>query len=479
MSGQGLKSACGWLSIVVFCTALAAGGATRQGFVSDSIIQLASLPLLGLSIILASRRPASRETVIPLVIAAAVAFVPVLQLVPLPPKIWSALPGRDFVLASFVQAGMTPPWMPISLSPEATLRSLLSLAPPTAIFLAAAFLDLTSRYRLILALIVAAGLNVVLGLAQIVGGPDSPLRFYAFTNVLRPVGFFANTNHFSAVLYGAMPYIGAIAIWLIRSRRADALVTVAWCLMIYVVMMLGVSIAGSRAGLALAIVAGLGVIASAWIKRAASDAPPGALKPWLFVGGTCAILMLLFFEPTRITSLIDGSVLRDARVGLAGTTWAAARSFTPFGSGFGTFMPIYLMFEDPKTATSESANRAHNDPLELWLEAGVPVAAVMLALLAWFVVVSVRIWRGRNDDYLALMLERASTIVIALLALHSFVDYPLRTTALACVFALACGNLFPAAPSRDRQFPLAPKPARSKQQGRSRTSVNYTARGRT
>lgn len=482
MSGWGLKSASSWLAVAVFCAALAAGGATRQGFVSDSIIQLASLPLLGLIIFLAARRPVSRQTVIPLVLAGAVVLAPVLQLIPLPPTVWTVLPGRDFVLASFVQAGMTPPWLPVSLSPETTLRSFLSLAPPAAIFLATAFLSLTARFWMILAFILAAGLNVTLGLAQMAGGPDSLLRFYAVTNISHPVGFFANRNHFSALLYSAVPYIGAFTIWLTRNRRADGLVAAALCVVVYVVLMLGVGLAGSRAGLALAFAAGLGVVALAWLKSAPPEhAPPAALTISLALGGFCALLATLLFGAGQISPLFNNSVLNDPRVMIANTTWAAARAFAPIGSGLGTFMPIYLMFEDPRTATSEYVNRAHNDLLELWLEAGLASVAVMLAFLAWFVAVSVRIWRERNNDPLdlALMLERASTIAIALLALHSLVDYPLRTTALACVFALACGNLIPVTAPEDRQLPFAPKPARSMKRGLPRKSMGHRSSGRT
>jgi O-antigen ligase len=482
LRGWGLKSASGWLTLAVFCAALAAGGGTHQGIVSDTIIQLASLPLLGSIIFLAAGRPITRQTVIPLVLAVAVVFVPVLQLIPLPPNIWSALPGRGFVLASFAQADMTPPWLPISLMPETTLRSFLSLAPPAAIFLATAFSSLRARFWMILAFILAAGLNVALGLMQLSDGPDSPLRFYAVTNVSHPVGFFANRNHFSAILYSAVPYIGVLAVWLTHSRRADARIVAALCVVVYLVLMLGVSLAASRAGLALAFAAGLGVAALAWLKSARSEhASPVVVKLLLVGGGAFTILVMIVFGSAQLANLLDSSVLQDARVAIANSTWAAARSFAPIGSGVGTFVPVYLMFEDPRLATSEYVNRAHNDLLELWLETGVAGVAVMLAFLAWVVAVSVRNWRGRNDDPfdLAPMLGLASMLVIALLALHSLVDYPLRTTALACVFALACGNLVPVTTSEDRQLPFAPEPARPTRRKPPRKSTGHRSRART
>ena len=76
------------------------------------------------------------------------------------------------------------------------------------------------------------------------------------------------------------------------------------------------------------------------------------------------------------------------------------------------------------------------DLVELWLETGVLGAAVLLAFLLWWAAASWRIWRAApsGGDSLA----QAAAIVTTLLIVHSLADYPLRTLALAGVFALAC-----------------------------------------
>ena len=58
------------------------------------------------------------------------------QLVPLPSGIWSALPGRGFVVEGFELLGLAPPAMPISLSPYDSLEAVLSLLPPVAMLAA-------------------------------------------------------------------------------------------------------------------------------------------------------------------------------------------------------------------------------------------------------------------------------------------------------------------------------------------------------
>ena len=67
-------------------------------------------------------------------------------------------------------------------------------------------------------------------------------------------------------------------------------------------------------------------------------------------------------------------------------------------------------------------------------------AVVVVAFLIWALVAAIGIWRGPARGG-APAYNRAATLVVALLAVHSFVDYPLRTLALAGVFAFACGLL--------------------------------------
>ena len=55
-------------------------------------------------------------------------------------------------------------------------------------------------------------------------------------------------------------------------------------------------------------------------------------------------------------------------------TWpqvlAAASDYLPFGSGVGTFQPVYQSVEPLSMLQSAFWNHAHNDYLELWLETG-------------------------------------------------------------------------------------------------------------
>jgi hypothetical protein len=69
----------------------------------------------------------------------------------------------------------------------------------------------------------------------------------------------------------------------------------------------------------------------------------------------------------------------------------------------------------------------------------------MAIFLIWLVRNSLRIWRTSQNESapLDLALSRAGTLIVVLLLLHSFVDYPLRTIAMMSVFAFACGLMVP------------------------------------
>jgi hypothetical protein len=100
------------------------------------------------------------------------------------------------------------------------------------------------------------------------------------------------------------------------------------------------------------------------------------------------------------------------------------------------------MFEKPQDLFSHAyVNHAHDDILELWLESGIFGIALMGAFAAWFVSRAIRIWRyaavGVNEFDRSL--ARAATIAVALIVIHSFLDYPLRTGAMTALLAFACG----------------------------------------
>lgn len=445
------RSAGDWPIALAFGVALALGGGTTQGNWSDAIAQLAGLAGIFVLSIRLMREEFRVSNLGPLFLVLIVVAVASMQLIPLPPSVWTILPGRSTIYEGLVQAGLDPPWLPLSLEPEKTLRSCLSLIPPLAIFLSAALLGPALRRSLTGVALAVALAGVALGAAQTNGGPNSPLRFYEITNFNSPVGFFANRNHFSALCYCALAFLGAWSIGWVRDRKEGETVQFALAFLLYATFVFGVLSAASRAGLVIALFAGLGLAAMAlreldglesFLSHDQIARGARALGMSLLAGSALAALGATIWSD-KVAKIVEEFVAHEPRIEIFRTTFRAAISYMPFGAGIGTFEAVYRMFEDPRAVTPEVINRAHSDWLELWLEGGAPSLAVVLILSFSLLSAARRVWRGDENEVCGFdqRLARASSIVVVLLAIHSLVDYPLRTTSLATVFALACGNL--------------------------------------
>jgi O-antigen ligase len=441
---------------LVTVSSLVLGGGARSGYLSDAMLQLLSIPpLLGATWqLLCTQAGERRANPWGLAFCTALVGVPLVQLVPLPPAIWTMLPNRQAVVEALELVGGDLPWMPISVSPEATWLSALSLIPPVAVFLSTQSLSYAER-RLMSLLVLAIGLiSAFLGLVQVAQGPSSPLRFFAITNTSEAVGFFANRNHFAALVYALILLAACWATNGIFRTRASlkrkihdtaAIAAVVTSVAIIVVLLSAEAMARSRAGLALTIVALLGAFALAWKEWCRVSRSTAGLV----VGGIALIcLFIAEFTLYRIMERFAEDPLADSRISFARNTFTAAMEYLPFGSGIGSFVPVYGMYERPSdTMIDKFVNHAHNDILEICLEAGVLGIVLMGVFAVWVVKTSIEIWRSSTFGSIDLWLARGATIIVTLLAIHSFVDYPLRTGALMAVMAFACGLL--AAPSAE------------------------------
>ncbi len=374
------------------------------------------------------------------------------------------MPGRAPFVAAYQAEGMALPWAPLSLDPGATWLSFLSVLPAISVFLALLFLDLKTRRILSLVILGFAFGSVLLGLAQLADGPASPLRFYDPTNLGDSVGFFANRNHYAALLTAVIPIAAAWSVGLARGRNSKRGLGLALLLVAYVVLLLGLGMAHSRAGLILAFVAGFASTALAFGSEATGAGPQGRMKlPLFFIcANLCGLVLAFQFGFVGLANRLENeSVLKDLRWPIAEATTHAIEANLPMGVGFGAFEPVYQMFEAPTVTIPEYVNHAHDDWLELVLDGGLPALALILAFLLWYVRASIRTWREplRTGSAVDRALARAGSILVGLLLLHSTVDYPLRTTSLMVVFAFAAALMI--SPADTTQ--LASNPPRKSQ----------------
>jgi O-antigen ligase len=143
----------------------------------------------------------------------------------------------------------------------------------------------------------------------------------------------------------------------------------------------------------------------------------------------------------------SGSIARLAsdpvdqtRMAALGPMLEAARAFLPFGAGFGTFDPVYRHFEPDSLLSTIYLNQAHNEPVQLAIEGGLPALLLLLLFLGWWMSATIRALRPRDSaSRRALAIAMVATSLI--LMLSSLVDYPLRTPLLSGLFAIACVEL--------------------------------------
>jgi O-antigen ligase len=456
----------GLCAFTMICS-VALGGGTRGGFLSDGILQLLTIPLLLVSLwrlvdlrsgMVAKRWPFKWE----LRFCGAIVLLPLLQLVPLPPSIWSALPNRKPEAFVFDLLGGEMPWMPISVSPEATWLAALSLLTPIAIFLGCVLLSYRERRLMSLAVLSVGLVSVFLGLIQVSQGPSSPLRFFEFTNPAEAVGFFANRNHLAALLYALTLLAAAWAIdatLTAQSRStqsgggrndAAAVVAIVASFTILLILVSAQAMARSRAGLGLTIIALFGAFALAYSDRRVMSGSGrrvsfGVTPAKILAGATAlAIVFVVQFTLYRVMERFASDPLADGRIAFGRNTIEAAKAYMPFGSGMGTFVPVYGMFDKSRDVLANSyANHAHDDFLELWLESGVVGAFLIGLFVIWLLLKSLKVWRRAAPGHLDIdqALARAATLIVGLLVAHSLVDYPLRTGAMMAIMAFACALL--------------------------------------
>ena len=428
-----------WLTAATLLAALALGGQTWRTSEADIALQLVCLPLLGCAIWRLPRRRFTGYARAACAIAVAMIALPVLQLIVLPAEIWTELPGRAVVERGFTSIDAPLPPLPISLEPSITRGVALSLLPALAVFLSVLSLDFHARRRLVFLVIGFAFVSILIGLAQIQSGADEVVALRATGH--SAVGLFANRNHLAALLYGAMPLTAACAVgWMLdrpqSGRRGAALFT-----LIYACLLLGDAMTRSRAGLALGCAATVACLALAWSssRRAGGVGPRGML-----IGGAIAgFILVANFALLGVMQRLESEVSDDYRFTIYHYGVRAMADFFPAGAGFGSFAAVYEMYEPVSAIRSVYANNAHNDWLELLIEGGAPAAAIAVAFVVWLTVGAAQSWsrRMRRGSALDAALQRAATILLALLLLHSIVDYPLRSTALMTLFALASGLL--------------------------------------
>lgn len=368
-----------------------------------------------------------RAPIIVRCLVAGLLFLPLFQLIPLPPELTEGSPGRSTATAIRALAGAGDSWQPITLTPTPTAQVIFSLVMLLGLFMAVLRTSTAGAKALVVVLIGLEVLTIVVGVLQITSGGllfdffDSPHR-------VNLIGFFPNRNHTAVFLACTIPLAGAL---IARAGARPSRQTLTSFGMLALAIFVAVIGTLSRAGLVLA---GISILLTLLLLI---KLPKG--RPLLMLGGGGAVavaVIAVLLTSTATTRVFDrySGVSEDMRWTFYENTVKLVPEFLPWGGGFGSFVSIYNANEPLSEVRPTYVNNAHNDYLEISLEAGVPgmiAIALLIATIGWC---ATRAWRQPEsvDRTMAL----AGLIVMVLFLLHSSVDYPLRRMACAAMFTV-------------------------------------------
>lgn len=429
-----VKTLCWLLAVEIALAFLLGGSAALRPLLWPMVPGLALVIIpLAIWVLMA---PGSRPPIGALALLSVVVLIPVLQLIPLPASVWTGLPFRDRVVELLQASGLQPGPMPFSLSPEQTWEAFLWLLSPAAVFLGVAALDLRQRLWLASVVILILIGSLTLATLQATSGYSPLFVVYKDNHERTPVGLFANRNHQAAALAVGLPLIAAVTMIWRRSFKGQWTLPQLTFIGLTALFLVGILITASRAGLAVGAI-GLATALALYLIGPRAESKLKGQRWWLLAMAVLVVVIVQLGVGAVMLRFAD--VQEEGRFWIWGTVIKAIHASLPWGTGLGSFRSIYPAFEPIANLSPSYVNEAHDEYLQLLLEMGLLAPALLVWFLGW---VGVRLAAvRRNPDWNQAALAWAAAAGIAMLMIHSLADYPLRTPALSCVFALLCACL--------------------------------------
>lgn len=415
--------------ILVFVTG---GNAQLHGWV-DALVQLLGLPILGFGLWRLAGQSGSRTRTLGLVAMAAVAGLPWLQLLPLPQAWWLWAPARQSLAQDLAAAGVHDYATTWSLTPATTLRSALLLLPALALFAWVLGSDTRTQRRLLAWCVALPIASLFLGFLQQSDPQSSLLHFYPeWAGVMW--GTFINHNHQATAMLAGLGVCLSFTVGAINTQEPAADRTRnPWPPIIAgSILLLCLPLTESRAAVAisammLAAAAGMAFV----VFRRSGRGRVGPLA--LAVAAALAVLGVSAAIGWMKVDEVD-----EIRWIMRHAAFALGILHLPWGSGIGSYSPIFLQALPQPLLMPKYMNMAHNDWVQAWLEAGVAGVLVAATCGVALVACALSALRMRAGDS---RLIWSGLLGIFAILVHSIVDYPLRTPAMVSVTALLAAIL--------------------------------------
>jgi O-antigen ligase len=426
--------------VIVFLT----GGATRWDAQSLPVLRPLSVAFCAVAM-LSLRLEHIRQNKILFVGFASIFALGILHLVPLPPAMWQAMPGRQELAEIDRFSGVGVLWRSLTVTPMNGAHAVLSLFAPLVVLLLGVQLTRDELYRL-LPLIIALGcLSGLVGLLQIINGANSALYIYRITNHGLAVGLFANRNHGAVMLACLFPMLAVYASYapsLAVDQRIRKLLSVGIAMALLPLIL----ISGSRSGMAAAAIGIVGAMLlytplAPEVAKAQSKARSINWRFVILVGSAllCIGFLTYFFSRAEaISRLLRPEGAEAGRLEFWAVSLKAFWAYFPWGSGSGSFAEVYQRFEPDRLLSTNYLNRAHNDWLEMAVTFGLPGLALLAMSLIWFAIKTVQVWRFGERQKRSILYARLGSVTLLILVLASATDYPMRTPIIMCCAMIYC-----------------------------------------
>lgn len=444
------KNARFYAFLIFLLCVLFMGGGSRNDIQSLIILRPLAVLFIAYALTVANRQSWMGRT-FPVFLLLALAALMLMQLIPLPPALWTALPERQIYADIAKLADITNPYRPLTLSPSKTLNSLFSLTVPLAAMLLYLNLDSSDRVKAIIALMLMIGISLLWAVFQIVGPSGSPFYLYKITNDGSAVGLFANRNHQSVILATSIAIIGWYAALHKRGGQAQRTkFAVSIGAMLLVVPM--VFITGSRAGLILMIPS---IAAAIWFVSAGArvnsnirDSKKNMLQyknryakllP-VFITTMSIILVsaisIFFSRSEAFERLFAQSSISGLREQIFPVLLDMARDYFPLGSGFGSFEHVFRQYETMELLRPSYLNQAHNDLFQILIEGGVFAGALLAILIGWIAMKAILIYRLPANNQMQKNIALLCCVIFLNISIASLTDYPLRVPSIMCIMSI-------------------------------------------
>ena len=361
-------------------------------------------------------------------------------LVPLPAQLENFSRDANEVARIRAAANIPSATQTLALAPHVASQALFFLFAPLAVFLFAIQLNRHDLRRTLPLTILVGAVSGTIGILQLVGSAYGPLYLYRITNNGSAVGLLANRNHAAVLLACLFPILAVFAAGSRAKSQGGRSTPQLIAIALAVILVPLILVTGSRSGMLSAIIGLIGgfLIYNSHIpSRSATERHKFSTRFLAASVLTSLIFVTIYFSRAEAIERIFAAPNRAID---RADFWASSLKmfwhYFPFGFGPGSFVPAFQN-EEPLTLLSNTyLNRLHNDWLETILTFGVSGILLLLCLSAYFVRRSFLLWFRMDGGRTAVAMGRMASVIIAIFAIASMSDYPLRTPALMGFAAL-------------------------------------------